>query len=156
MHVRIAWEIYHHQAKQNPDKTNPVKSEMLRQPSHMYAPPPGASMARPPDMPGGPYGGGMPGRSPFDPSPLPPSFMGGPASHMGEFFHGFLPVFLDFKTEFFCSRLWRVSLRPLHPVRCIAVCFHVAIRPRHADWNAAGPRSVARVSFATFSPSPNR
>jgi autism susceptibility gene 2 protein len=86
MHVRIAWEIYHHQAKQNPDKTNPVKTEMLRSPSHMYPPPPGASLARPPDMPGSHYGAGMPpGRSPFDPSPLPPTFMNNPASHLGEF-----------------------------------------------------------------------
>lgn len=43
MHVRIAWEIYHHQAKQNPEKASSVaagmKTESMLRP-HMYPPPP--------------------------------------------------------------------------------------------------------------------
>ncbi|XP_052562443.1 proline-rich protein 36 isoform X6 [Culex pipiens pallens] len=87
MHVRIAWEIYHHQAKQNPDKAASMKtaSDMLRPPSHMY-PPSSGGLVRPHDLPSSAYPPtGMPGRpgNPYESAPLPPSFMGSAASHLG-------------------------------------------------------------------------
>lgn len=57
MHVRIAWEILHHQKKDNPDKTSSIPnlskpstvSESLhRPPSHIF--PPSSVMSRPPDL----------------------------------------------------------------------------------------------------------
>lgn len=89
MHVRIAWEIYHHQAKQNPDKAASMKtaSEMLRPPSHMYPPSAAAAagLVRPHDLPSSTFPPtGLPGRpSPYEPGPLPPTFMSSPASHIG-------------------------------------------------------------------------
>lgn len=48
VHVRIAWEIYHHQQKQNSDKGSDSKpSDPLRPPSHLLQ---GPSLARPPDL----------------------------------------------------------------------------------------------------------
>lgn len=35
MHVRIAWEIYHHQAKQNPEKANSVTPSSMKAESMM-------------------------------------------------------------------------------------------------------------------------
>lgn len=87
MHVRIAWEIYHHQAKQNPEKAAAVKPpEMLRPPSHMYPPSPSA---RPHEMqqagPGyPPPSQSLQGRNPFDPNPLSASFLTSPSSHLGK------------------------------------------------------------------------
>ncbi|KAL7028376.1 hypothetical protein ACKWTF_005815 [Chironomus riparius] len=57
MHVRIAWEIYHHQAKQNPEKASSaagVKPEQMLRP--MYPPPSSPSvrqheMTQPPSFP---------------------------------------------------------------------------------------------------------
>lgn len=49
MHVRIAWEIYHHQQKQAAEvkagvsvaaSSLPTKSEMLRPPTHLFPAPP--------------------------------------------------------------------------------------------------------------------
>lgn len=92
MHVRIAWEIYHHQAKQNPDKAaagTMKPSDMLR--PHMYQPPPSPSV-RPHEMPqtppGYPVAPGMPGRGPFD--ALSANFLGSPSSHLGNLFFNFL------------------------------------------------------------------
>lgn len=86
MHVRIAWEIYHHQAKQNPDKAASMKTatDMLRPPSHMY-PPTAAGLVRPHDLPSSAYPPtGLPGRpGPYESAPLPPSFIGSAASHLG-------------------------------------------------------------------------
>lgn len=84
MHVRIAWEIYHHQAKQNPDKANgPKPGEMLRPPSHVY--PPTAGLIRPHDLPSSAYPpSGLSGRPPFEATPLPASFLNTPSSHLGE------------------------------------------------------------------------
>ncbi|XP_060586469.1 autism susceptibility gene 2 protein-like isoform X3 [Ruditapes philippinarum] len=49
VHVRIAWEIYHHQQKNNSDKGSDSKpSDPLRPPSHLIQ---GPSLARPPDLP---------------------------------------------------------------------------------------------------------
>jgi hypothetical protein len=93
MHVRIAWEIYHHQAKQNPDKAAGVKPpDMLRPPSHMYPPSPNV---RPHELPPNPTGyppsaASLQGRSPFDPSPLSASFLGSPSSHLGKIHDQFL------------------------------------------------------------------
>lgn len=87
MHVRIAWEIYHHQAKQNPDKAASMKtaSDMLRPPSHMYPPSAAGGLVRPHDLPSSAYPPtGMPGRpGPYESAPLPPSFIGSAASHLG-------------------------------------------------------------------------
>lgn len=131
MHVRIAWEIYHHQAKQNPDKggpglgggpsgsslsslgpsagggggalslsiggggggigsssstVNPKPTDpLLRPPSHMF--PPGSGLARPAshDFAASYAAAAAAGRpSPFEQSQLPPGFLGGPPSHLGE------------------------------------------------------------------------
>ncbi|XP_053374941.1 autism susceptibility gene 2 protein-like isoform X3 [Mercenaria mercenaria] len=49
VHVRIAWEIYHHQQKQNSDKGSDSKpSDPLRPPSHLIQ---GPTLARPTDLP---------------------------------------------------------------------------------------------------------
>ena len=63
VHVRVAWEIYHHQQKQHPEKGAELKpGEPLRPPSHLL---PGSSLPlhRPPELgPGTPvslFGGGM-------------------------------------------------------------------------------------------------
>lgn len=100
MHVRIAWEIYHHQQKTPVDgsKVAPsltpgtIKSELLRPPSHLFpptaspanGPPPPPSVAglvRPHDLPSVTY----PGRSPFDQGPptLSGAYLGAPTSHLG-------------------------------------------------------------------------
>lgn len=86
MHVRIAWEIYHHQAKQNPEKASSaggVKPESMLRPN-MYPPPPSPSV-RPHDLPPTPQGfpnvgPGMPGR-PFD--PMSANFLTSQANHLG-------------------------------------------------------------------------
>lgn len=127
MHVRIAWEIYHHQAKQNPDKVpglggsggsslsslgpgagggalslsggggnsstlnpKPTADPLLRPPSHMF--PPGSGLARPAthDFAASYAAAGRP--SPFEQPQLPPSFLGGPPSHMGELDWRIAPV----------------------------------------------------------------
>lgn len=122
MHVRIAWEIYYNQNKQNPDKlantqlgvaggnpmgvaqggatsslsaagsvgpspssavtlsglkTSPALSLSSASPHLLHRPgelPPGAMAA---------YAGALPGRSPFETSPLSTSFIGAPPSHIG-------------------------------------------------------------------------
>jgi autism susceptibility gene 2 protein len=84
MHVRIAWEIYHHQAKQNPEKASSaagVKPESMLRP-HMYPPPPSPSV-RPHELTTAPSGfpqtnpPSLPGR-PFD--PLTANFLSSPSS----------------------------------------------------------------------------
>lgn len=86
MHVRVAWEIYHHQAKQNPEKASSVagvKPESMLRP-HMY-PPPSPNVARPHEMQQSPSGfpnpNAFPGRS-FD--SLTANFLGSPSSHLGK------------------------------------------------------------------------
>lgn len=72
MHVRIAWEIYHHQAKQNPEKASSaagVKPESMLRP-HMYPPPSSPNVRQhelqaPAGFPNAPPTS-LPGR-PFDP-----------------------------------------------------------------------------------------
>jgi len=86
MHVRIAWEIYHHQGKQNPDKTAApgigVKTEqLLRPPSHIFSS--AGAIPRPHEMPPTAFPPtGLPGR-PFEASALASSFLGAPTSHLG-------------------------------------------------------------------------
>lgn len=86
MHVRVAWEIYHHQAKQNPEKASSVagvKPESMLRP-HMYPPHSSPSVPRPHDMPSSPAGftnpNSLPSRS-FD--QLTANFLSSPSSHMG-------------------------------------------------------------------------
>ncbi|KAK9883849.1 hypothetical protein WA026_002047 [Henosepilachna vigintioctopunctata] len=38
MHVRVAWEIYHHQQKSGEAKGTAVKTELLRPPTHLFSP----------------------------------------------------------------------------------------------------------------------
>lgn len=86
MHVRVAWEIYHHQAKQNPEKASSVagvKPESMLRP-HMYPPQSSPSVPRPHEMPQSPQGfpnpNALPGR-PFD--QLTANFLSSPSSHLG-------------------------------------------------------------------------
>lgn len=90
MHVRIAWEIYHHQQKQQAEAKAgggvSTKTELLRPPGHLY---PGAA--------GGGLGMSTPMAPPF-PTNLPPThsapphppphhvgaFLSSPASHLGK------------------------------------------------------------------------
>lgn len=87
MHVRVAWEIYHHQAKQNPEKASSVagvKPESMLRP-HMYPPQSSPSVPRPHEMPptppGFPNSNSLPGR-PFD--QLTANFLSSPSSHLGK------------------------------------------------------------------------
>lgn len=138
MHVRIAWEIYHHQAKQNPDKASSVKppEQMLRPPTHMYPPPPSVRPHEIAPSPGFPSGvPGMPGRSPFDTSPLGASFLGAPSSHLGKIyiffvfiFYAIINVHLNYFSRFTFRKI-RVTLWS------ITFCWPVTISPRPAHWN---------------------
>lgn len=129
MHVRIAWEIYHHQAKQNPDKAaagTMKPSDMLR--PHMYQPPPSPSV-RPHEMPqtppGYPVAPGMPGRGPFD--ALSANFLGSPSSHLGNFIaFNVLQVqddnfMINFYRSFTIRSLWN-TLRYLPIYWFITIC----------------------------------
>lgn len=133
MHVRIAWEIYYHQNKQNPDKlaaaagsgaastgsttpgsvpsssgtsvTPTTTASQTSTASLGAGPSPSAVSAmsmkaspalslsaaasphllhRPGELPPGAYSTALPGRSPFDTSPLSTSFIGAPPSHIGK------------------------------------------------------------------------
>lgn len=87
MHVRIAWEILHHQKTDKPEKAAaaasiaPKPTEMHRPPSHIF--PSGAVMPRPHELQPS-FPGGMPGRPPYETSQMPSSFLAGPTSHLGE------------------------------------------------------------------------
>lgn len=85
MHVRIAWEIYSHQAKQNPEKTNPLKAtEMLRNPSHLHSPASAGGLLRTHEMMPGSYAPPhlIAGRNIFD-SAMNQQFLSS-SSHLGE------------------------------------------------------------------------
>ncbi|XP_073985309.1 uncharacterized protein isoform X3 [Rhodnius prolixus] len=95
MHVRVAWEIYHHQQKGGLTGESKVgtlvgKSDMLRPPTHMFGPPhayppshrapPAFDPAPPPTFP--PIGGSMFGRyGPTASFPSLPGFAHAPALH---------------------------------------------------------------------------
>lgn len=85
MHVRIAWEIYSHQTKQNPDKTNPLKAtEVLRNPSHLHSPASAGGLLRAHEMMPGSYAPqhlAMAGRNLFD-STMSSQFLSS-SSHLG-------------------------------------------------------------------------
>lgn len=86
MHVRIAWEIHHHQQKQQADaKAGSVvstKTDLLRPPGHLYPGGPGslglgASSMAPPFLPN------MPSTHPAPPPSHPVGFLSTPTSHLG-------------------------------------------------------------------------
>lgn len=109
MHVRIAWEILHHQKKENPDKTsttpNLTKSasaaasvsaaatasaaaaaaaaatptDLHRPPTHIF--PSANVLSRPPEL-STTFPPGLTGR-PYDTAGIPSGFLG-PASHLGK------------------------------------------------------------------------
>ncbi|XP_031629272.1 autism susceptibility gene 2 protein homolog isoform X3 [Contarinia nasturtii] len=88
MHVRIAWEILHHQKKENPDKTSTTPnlakaaatpSEMHRPPSHIFSS--ANVLQRPPEM-STTFPPGLP--RPYDTGSIPSGFLAaGPTSHLG-------------------------------------------------------------------------
>lgn len=115
MHVRIAWEILHHQKKENPEKTSttpnltktataaaaaaavaaataPSPVDMHRPPSHIF--PSSSVLQRPPEL-STTFPPGLPGR-PYDPATIPAGFLAGPTSHLGKF----RTHFSFFKLEF--------------------------------------------------------
>lgn len=88
MHVRIAWEILHHQKKENPEKTSAAPNltktaaapaDMHRPPSHIF--PPSGVLARPPEL-SATFPPGMPAR-PYETAGIPSGFLTGPTSHLG-------------------------------------------------------------------------
>jgi hypothetical protein len=87
MHVRIAWEIYHHQQKQQAEaKAGSVvntKTELLRPPGHLYpgAPGNGLGLGTPSIAP--PFPTNMPPAHPAPPPPHAVGFLSTPASHLG-------------------------------------------------------------------------
>lgn len=85
MHVRIAWEIYHHQQKQQSEVKVGLstKTDLLRPPSHMF---PGSLIhsTRPHELT---YPPSLAGHRPpsFDPQPHPGTLFANPGSHLGKF-----------------------------------------------------------------------
>lgn len=105
MHVRIAWEIFQHQKKENPEKTgtpslNVKPSDMHRPPSHIFSSATSV-LSRPHEL-SSTFPAGLPGRPPYEAGPLPASFLTGPTSHLGKFLKiiinltGFEPINADF------------------------------------------------------------
>lgn len=90
MHVRIAWEILHHQKKENPEKTasapNFTKTvaaaaatpDLHRPPSHIFAS--SNVLQRPPELSNS-FPPGLP--RPYETPGIPSGFLTGPASHLG-------------------------------------------------------------------------
>lgn len=77
MHVRIAWEVYHHQQKET--KGNSIKPDLLRTPSHLF--PPSVPLSRPHDLPFAPSLSGH--RQPAFDQPHPASIFNSSGSHIG-------------------------------------------------------------------------
>ncbi|XP_054707528.1 autism susceptibility gene 2 protein-like [Uloborus diversus] len=86
MHVRISWEIYHHQQKQQAEsqKGGSTKSvtDLLRHPNHLFG-----SIPRPHELGfSSPLLGSaasLHGRSPYDVAPQHPSFLSPTPAHLG-------------------------------------------------------------------------
>nr|XP_022916620.1 autism susceptibility gene 2 protein-like isoform X2 [Onthophagus taurus] len=79
MHVRIAWEIYHHQQKSGEVKSGPAK-DLLRPPTHLFSP--SVHPTRPHDLSSFPPS--LPHRPPtYDQPPHHSSLFTSPASHIG-------------------------------------------------------------------------
>lgn len=87
MHVRIAWEIYHHQQKQQAEaKAGSVvstKTELLRPPGHLYPGGPGSGLGLGAPSMAPPFPTNMPSAHPAPPPPHPVGFLSTPASHLG-------------------------------------------------------------------------
>ena len=87
MHVRIAWEIYHHQQKQQAEaKAGNVvntKTELLRPPGHLYPGGPGGGLGMGAPM-APPFPGNMPPNHPPPPQNHPVGFLSAPGSHLGK------------------------------------------------------------------------
>lgn len=88
MHVRIAWEILHHQKKENPEKTATIPNlcskaaELPPRPSHMF--PSAGVMPRPHELSAS-FPAGLTARPPYETGPIPAGFLAGPPSHIGMF-----------------------------------------------------------------------
>lgn len=90
MHVRIAWEILHHQKKENPEKTSTTPNlaktattptDMHRPPSHIFSS--AGVLPRPPEL-STTFPPGLP--RPYDTASIPSGFLAaGPTSHLGMF-----------------------------------------------------------------------
>lgn len=79
MHVRVAWEIYHHQQKGDATKPGAVKTELLRPPTHLFSP--SVHHTRPHDLP---FPSSLPSHrtAAFDQA-HPGSLFSAPPSHIG-------------------------------------------------------------------------
>lgn len=83
MHVRIAWEIYHHQAKQNPDKVSSVggvKPDVSRASHTPYLTASSPNIQRPHELSSAP----SPSFPPRTYDALTASYLSQPSSHLGE------------------------------------------------------------------------
>lgn len=91
MHVRIAWEIYHHQAKQNPEKASSVAGVKPDVRGHIYPPPSSPSVPRPHEMSSTP----SPSFPPRTFDPLTANYLSSPSSHLGKIINNLLLRMLD-------------------------------------------------------------
>lgn len=103
MHVRIAWEILHHQKKENPEKTSTApnltktasapQNDMHRPPSHIF--PSQSVLPRPPEL-STTFPPGLPAR-PYETAGIPSGFLAGPTSHLGNYgpFETFILHFIN-------------------------------------------------------------
>jgi hypothetical protein len=143
MHVRIAWEIYHHQAKQNPEKASSaggIKQETMLRPN-MYPPPSSPSVRQhelspAPGYP--PVSVSMAGR-PFD--PLAANFLASQSS-MGEFCFETFPIISSMAH---ISDIYRrdVTIRTvLFTIRVSLWKHTVALRERNATRAAQSARTT--------------
>lgn len=87
MHVRIAWEIYTHQSKQNSDRSNQMKTvEMLRNPTHLHHSAATSSLLSRSEipLPGAYHAAGsiLAGRNMFE-AGIPSPYLN-PSSHLGK------------------------------------------------------------------------
>lgn len=102
MHVRIAWEILHHQKKENPDKNTTIPSlskpastpEMHRPPSHIF--PSSSVISRPPELTSA-FPANLPRQYEAN-SIAAAGYLTGPTSHLGNTnaMANFSIFFLDF------------------------------------------------------------
>lgn len=80
MHVRVAWEIYHHQQKGDAGKPGAVKTDLLRPPTHLFSP--SVHHTRPHDLP---FPSSLPThRTPAFDQGHPGSLFTAPPSHIGK------------------------------------------------------------------------
>lgn len=80
MHVRVAWEIYHHQQKGDATKPGAVKTDLLRPPTHLFSP--SVHHTRPHDLT---FPSSLPThRAPAFDQAHPGSLFSAPPSHIGK------------------------------------------------------------------------